>query len=226
MNDLVVELNELTKHFKSGDEQITVLDNLTISFKKGDKVIVTGDSGSGKSTMLNLIAGLESPSGGSILAGPHRVDLMSETQLSAFRKDYIGLIFQFHYLLKDFTALENIILPARMSGMHPAKAKSLALELLDSVGLVNRKSHYPTQLSGGERQRIAVARALINSPEVILADEPTGNLDEHNSKIVEELLFSIVDKYDKTLVLVTHDRNLCQRGDVHFHLKNGVLESV
>lgn len=223
MSDTVVEVKNLTKKFKSGDEQITILDRLSVTFNRGSKVIVTGDSGSGKSTMLNLIAGLEAPTSGTISAGPHQIDKMNEIQLAAFRKDYIGLVFQFHYLLKDFTALENIVLPARMNGMPPARAKELGRELIESVGLTNRSTHYPTQLSGGERQRIAVARALINEPELILADEPTGNLDEHNSAIVEELLFSIVDRYNKTLVLVTHDRNLCQHGDVHYHLRKGVL---
>ena len=226
MNNYVVKLENLTKKFKSGDEIITVLDDLSISFKRGSKIIVTGDSGSGKSTMLNLIAGLESPTSGIISAGDYRLDKMSETQLASFRKEYVGLVFQFHYLLKDFNALENIMLPARMCGVPYLKAKKDAIELIESVGLKDRFKHYPMQLSGGERQRVAVARALINKPDILLADEPTGNLDEQNSAIIEELLFSIVAEFNTTLILVTHDKTLSSHGDIHYHLKHGVLESV
>lgn len=223
--NFIISLTNLTKKFKSGNEMITVLDSLSINFKCESKVIVTGESGSGKSTMLNLIAGLESPTSGSIEVAGAFIEKMRERQLALFRQKNIGLIFQFHYLLKDFTALENIMLPAQMSGQSKKMAKAQALELVDAVGLYDRISHYPSQLSGGERQRIAVARALINQPEIILADEPTGNLDITNSKIVEDLLFRMVDQYKKTLILVTHDLSICQYGDFHYHLTNGVLES-
>lgn len=225
MSDSIVTLTDLTKEFQSGEETIRVLDRLTVSFNAGSKVIVTGESGSGKSTMLNLIAGLEETTSGTVEVNGYAVDQMNETELALFRKKNIGLVFQFHYLLNDFTALENILLPARMGGMPLKQSKELATDLLHSVGLTNRATHYPTQLSGGERQRIAVARALINDPQIVLADEPTGNLDEQNSSVVEDLLFSIVDQYQKTLVLVTHDKSLCQHGDVHYHLKGGVLEN-
>lgn len=219
----IILLTELTKKFFSGEEELTVLNQLSLSIREGAKVIVTGESGCGKSTMLNLIAGLEAPTSGSILVDGHSVETMDEKFLADFRRKTIGLIFQFHYLLKDFNALENIFLPAVMSGRGKKEAKEEALELLDAVGLSQRAKHYPSQLSGGEQQRIAVARALINKPQILLADEPTGNLDEKNSRIVEKLLFDLVERYKKTLILVTHDLSLCEAGDFHYHLVNGIL---
>ncbi len=220
----IISLRNLTKVFKSGDESLTILDSLNMDFYKGNKVIVTGESGSGKSTMLNLIAGLDSPTAGTIRVVDYAVESMKEKQLANFRAKNIGLIFQFHYLLKDFTAIENIMLPAEMNGVPKNIARERAIELVESVGLLARMGHYPSQLSGGERQRIAVARALINQPEIILADEPTGNLDPANSKIISDLLFKMVEKYNKTLILVTHDQVLTQHADFHYHLVNGILE--
>lgn len=222
-NNEIILLTDLTKKFFSGEEELTVLNRLSLSLPKSSKVIVTGESGCGKSTMLNMIAGLESPTSGSILVDGYAVEKMHERELADFRRKTIGLIFQFHYLLKDFTALENIYLPAVMSGRAKKEAKEQALELLHAVGLSERAKHYPSQLSGGEQQRVAVARALINEPKILLADEPTGNLDEKNSRVVEQLLFDIVEKYQKTLILVTHDLSLCGAGDHHYHLVNGLL---
>jgi lipoprotein-releasing system ATP-binding protein len=151
------------------------------------------------------------------------VSRLAESELTVFRNSVVGLIFQFHYLLDDFTALENVFLPAYMAGANQADAAERARKLLEEVRLTHRESHYPIQLSGGERQRAAVARALVNDPELILADEPTGNLDEANSRAVEEILFALVREHRKTLILVTHDHVLAELGDVRLHLEGGEL---
>lgn len=220
----IISLRELTKRFQSGEESILVLNSLTMDFAAGKKVIVTGESGSGKSTLLHLIAGLESVTSGSIEVAGERVDRMKERQLALFRRKTIGLVFQSHYLLKDFTAMENILLPAEMIGTPHKEAKRKAMQLIEAVGLTHRIRHYPAQLSGGERQRVAVARALINNPELVLADEPTGNLDPANAFAVSQLLFQMVDDARKSLLLVTHDQGLKGQGDLHCHLREGILK--
>ena len=148
---------------------------------------------------------------------------MNERQKNDFRKNVLGLVFQFHYLLKDFTAVENIFLPAYMAGVPKKQAMEKALQLLEDIGLSDRKDHLPSELSGGERQRVAVARSLVNNPELILADEPTGNLDPENSVLIGDMLFSLSEKYGKTLVLVTHDMNLASKGDVVYSIEKGSL---
>ena len=151
------------------------------------------------------------------------MELLDEDGLSKYRREYVGLIFQFHYLLKDFTALENVFMPAYMKGESKKIAMDKAKKLLDDVGLSDRMNHLPSQLSGGERQRVAVARSLINNPSLILADEPTGNLDPANARLIGDLLFSIAEKYRKTLILVTHDMSLASKGDLIYSIKDGIL---
>ncbi|MBO5235688.1 MAG: ABC transporter ATP-binding protein [Spirochaetaceae bacterium] len=193
---------------------------------RGTKVVIVGESGSGKSTLLNIIGGLDSPTNGSVKVGGYQVNNLSENELAEFRSKYIGLIFQFHYLLNDFTALENVFLPAYMAGMQKKQAMENAKALLVDVGLEKRLSHLPSQLSGGERQRVAVARSLIQNPQLILADEPTGNLDPGNAAIIGDMLFSMVEKYNKTLILVTHDRELASKGDIQYKISQGGLVEV
>ena len=222
----ILNIENLRKNFASGDENLEILKDLSFVLPEQRTLIITGESGSGKSTLLNCIAGLEPVSSGKILCSGWKVTELSEHWLSEYRKQTIGFIFQFHYLLEDFTALENVMLPAYMAGEKKKSAQDRARSLLSEVNLAKRGHHYPSELSGGERQRVAVARAFVNEPVLILADEPTGNLDEYNSGIVEEILFSLVQRHGKTMILVTHDREIAKRGDLHKHLETGVLCSV
>ncbi len=223
MNDSVLRLEGIRKEFPSASEQLCILDNLEMDIRRSTRVIITGESGCGKSTLLNIIGGLETPTAGTITAGPYQVNTLDEKGLTAYRSTYLGLVFQFHYLLKDFTALENVMLPAYMTGIPKKEALERARSLLVDVNLEHRLSHFPSQLSGGERQRAAVARALVNNPELVLADEPTGNLDPANAALVKELLFSVVARYHKTLLLVTHDAELSRAGDLCLRLHEGRL---
>lgn len=222
----IVLISGLTKTFSSASEKLVIFDKLNFSIEEGKKISITGESGSGKSTFLNILGGLESADSGEIIAGSYKVHSLDEKSLTEYRSSFLGLVFQFHYLLKDFTALENVMLPALIAGRSKKEIKEKALSLLEDVKLVERKNHFPSQLSGGERQRVAVARSLINSPSLILADEPTGNLDPANAETVQNLLFSVVDKHKKTLVLVTHDQNIASMTDISYKLYKGNLEEV
>jgi lipoprotein-releasing system ATP-binding protein len=222
----IVAMEHIAKRFTSGQEEVVVLQDINLTVGSGDVVTISGESGSGKSTLLNILGGLELPSAGTVRAAGYRVDELSEHQLTRYRNSILGLVFQFHYLLRDFTAEENVMLPAFMAGTARKRAVERAQALLDSVGLADRRGHFPTQLSGGERQRVAVARALVNEPRLILADEPTGNLDENHSQEVESMLFDLVRQVGTTLVLVTHDPRLAARGDRCYRLEHGVLNDV
>ncbi len=222
----IVVIKGLEKTFVSQSEKLTVISNLDMSVQRGQKAVIVGESGSGKSTLLNIIGGLERISKGSVVVGKYNVSELDERDLADYRSHFLGLVFQFHYLLKDFTALENIFLPSFMAGVPKKEAMERAKKLLNDVGLSERASHLPSELSGGERQRVAVARSLVNNPELILADEPTGNLDPANSVMIGDLLFSMAEKYNKTLILVTHDMKLAEKGDVRYSIKSGKLEIV
>ena len=219
----ILHINSIKKEFFTGHEKIEVLKDINLVVTQGTTVLITGESGSGKTTLLNLIAGMDSPTSGKILIRGIEVTALTEEELTQFRRNTIGIIFQFHFLLKGFNALENVMMPAFIAGIPGKKAKKRAEQLLNDVNLLHRKNHYLVQLSGGERQRVAVARSLMNDPDIIIADEPTGNLDEKNSKNVEDILFDLVKRYNKTLLLVTHDRNLAGRGNRHFAIEHGVL---
>lgn len=222
----IVEIKNLEKTYETDSEKLTILKNVNLSVEQGTKVVITGESGSGKSTLLNMIGGIDTVTAGSIVAGKWNIPQLSENEIAEYRSSFLGLIFQFHYLLKDFSALENVYLPAYMAGMAKKEAIEKAETLLQDVGVYERKNHLPSQLSGGERQRVAVARSLINNPQLILADEPTGNLDRTNASLIGDILFSMVEKYNKTLFLVTHDPALAARGDVCYTISNQKLEVV
>lgn len=218
-----IEVTQLHKSFSSGSETLHVLNDLELSLSYGQSAVIMGKSGSGKSTLLHILGALEKADSGMILVDGKRLDGLSERQRERFRRESVGFIFQSHYLIEDFTLLENIMLPALLSGRDRRRTREYALELIERVGLYERKDHVPGTISGGERQRAAVARALICEPAVILADEPTGNLDEYNSSVIEELLFEILDRYQRSLILVTHDPSLKSRGTVSYELSHGVL---
>ena len=220
----ILEIENLEKKYISESESLTVLKDLNLTVESGKKVVIVGESGSGKPTLLNIIGGIDKASSGTVRAGKWILNELSEAQLSEYRSKYLGLVFQFHYLLKDFTALENVAMPALIAGMPKKEAYERAGQLLQDVGVYERKDHLQSQLSGGERQRVAVARSLINNPQLLLADEPTGNLDPANAEKIGQLLFSIVDKYSKTLILVTHDMNLASKGDFQYRIVEGKLQ--
>lgn len=226
MSERIVLVEGVYKTYLSGSEEIRVLRNANLQASLGESVAVVGASGCGKSTLLNLIGGLDRVDSGSIRACGYEVDRLGEKSLTAYRSRGVGFVFQFHYLLKDFTALENVMLPALMAGTTRRRTKSDAEALLERVRMNNRASHFPAQLSGGERQRIALARALINNPDLVLADEPTGNLDEDHKAIVSDLLFSETAGLGKVLILVTHSQDLALRADRCLRLTEGQLTRI
>jgi lipoprotein-releasing system ATP-binding protein len=203
-----------------------VLHDLDLSIEPGSRVAITGASGCGKSTLLSILGGLDKPSGGSLRVGGLHLEALAERELTDYRAGTVGFVFQFHYLLKDFSALENVALPAYMRGEKKAVAYERARVLLSDMGLGDRLDHLPGALSGGERQRAAIARALINKPSLVLADEPTGNLDAVSAKAVRELLFGLSCRYGTTLVLVTHDPEFAAQADQRYVLEDGKLRAA
>ena len=222
----ILTVKNLEKTYKTDIETLTVLKNLNFEAIEGSKTAIVGESGSGKSTLLNIIGSIDTATGGTVQAGKWNLTSLSEREKSEYRSSFLGLVFQFHYLLKDFTALESVFMPAFMAGVPRKTAEEKARALLEDVGLSKRISHLPSELSGGERQRVAVARALINDPPLILADEPTGNLDPANAVLISELLFSMADKYRKTLILVTHDLKIAEKCADRYTIADGRLEKL
>ena len=220
---IMVSAEGLVKNYASGDETLHILRGVSFSIPAGLSAAISGQSGSGKSTLLNILGGLDRSDGGKAFVGDAEITALPEKSLAAYRSKKVGFIFQFHYLLKDFTALENVMLPAYIAGMKKKESLERARELLSDVRLADRAKHYPSQLSGGERQRVAVARSMVNDPDLILADEPTGNLDPDNSAMVAELLYAGAEKWGKTLLVVTHDATLAARASSRYTLENGLL---
>jgi lipoprotein-releasing system ATP-binding protein len=224
MNEtILLRVTNIVKNYVSGTETLNILKGINFEIGEGMSAAVSGRSGSGKSTLLNIIGGLDRADEGSVLIGNDEITSLSEKEMSLYRSKRIGFIFQFHYLLKDFTALENVMLPAYIAGVKKKDAMNTAMSLLADVKLVDRCGHFPSQLSGGERQRVAVARSMVNDPALILADEPTGNLDPQNSEIVAKLLYEGAQKRGKTLIVVTHDKNVAARASIQLFLENGQL---
>ena len=203
-----------------------ILRGVDLTLDRGEAVAIVGASGSGKSTLLHLLGALDQPTAGSVLLDGIDIATLGDEEAAAVRNRRLGFVFQFHHLLLDFTALENVMVPALIQGASSARAKERAAELLRQVGLGDRLGHKPGELSGGEQQRVAVARALVNHPLVILADEPTGNLDTDTSEQVREVLFALKDRYGVALLVVTHNRQLAARAERVLRLHLGVLEDV
>lgn len=219
---LVVE--DLWKSYRSGEETIRVLTGLRLRVDRGELVAVTGESGSGKSTLLHLLGAMERPDRGSLRIAGRELGTLDETELAAFRNRTIGFVFQFHHLLPEFSAVENVMFPLLLRRVAFGEARRRAEELLEEVGLAHRAHHQPGELSGGEQQRLALARALVGSPDLLLADEPTGNLDAKTSGRIHELLVEIHRRHRLTSVLVTHSSVLAACCHRRFVLRDGVLE--
>lgn len=215
----MITLQNVTKTVRSGTEDLTILDDVSLTIPDGEFVSVTGASGSGKSTLLGLIAGLDAPTTGSILIDGEDITKMSEDDLADVRSNKIGFIFQSFHLIPSLTAFENILIPMEILGLKDAKPR--AEHLLSDVELTNRGHHYPSELSGGEQQRIAIARAFANQPKILLADEPTGNLDSKNGSHIFDLMTAMHTRNNVTLVLVTHDNNLAEMAQRQVILKDG-----
>jgi lipoprotein-releasing system ATP-binding protein len=208
---LIVRAEAIQKHYVKNHSVIQILRSIDFELFKGERVAIMGASGVGKSTLLHILGTLEPPTSGRLLFGPSQINLslMPPDQLAQFRNQKLGFVFQFHYLLPELTALENAMMPAMIAGLSEKHARSLASTMLDAVGLRSRLTHRPSELSGGEQQRVAIARALLLKPELIFADEPTGNLDSSNRKLVMELLLGLAKQHQMSLLLVTHDPEIC-----------------
>ena len=215
----MIQLQGITKSFGS----LQVLRGIDLNIDKGEVVSIVGPSGAGKTTLLQIMGTLDAPDNGTITIDGTLVSRMKEKELSAFRNKHIGFVFQFHQLLPEFTALENVMIPAFIAGVGQKEATASALELLEFMGLTDRAGHKPNELSGGEKQRVAVARALINHPAVILADEPSGSLDTHNKEELHQLFFDLRNRFGQTFVIVTHDEGLARITDRTVHMVDGEI---
>lgn len=224
MNKIILSTENLVKTYQTTKKtKLEVLKSISLEIEKDKISVIIGASGAGKSTLLHLLGGLDRPDNGKVFFDGRNIFDFSDEKLAKFRNKYIGFVFQFHHLLPEFTAVENVAIPQMIQGISLSNALKKAEELIDSVGLIERINHKPAELSGGEQQRVAVARALANDPSIIFADEPTGNLDSANSEAIHKIIADLRDKYNKTFVIVTHNNNLVKLADSVFEMKDGKI---
>ncbi|RRD93990.1 ABC transporter ATP-binding protein [Clostridiales bacterium COT073_COT-073] len=221
-----MELRGVRKVYEMGQEKVVALDHIDLDVYKGEIICLLGPSGSGKSTLLNMMAGLEKPTSGTIYYAKFPIHKMNENQLAEFRRKYIGFVFQQYNLINTFTALENITLPLTFKGEGKRKRNLAGKDILNQVGLGDRMYHKPTEMSGGQQQRVSIARAFVNRPELIFADEPTGNLDTKTSDDMMKMMVRMVRKDKKTLIIVTHDEELSEYADRIVHIRDGNIQSI
>ncbi|MCF6299133.1 MAG: lipoprotein-releasing ABC transporter ATP-binding protein LolD [Thiomicrorhabdus sp.] len=226
MSEFVLQAKELSKSFTDAAVQITVFTDVNLAIKPGEKVAIVGASGSGKSTLLHILAGLDQPDSGEVLLNGASFSQQKDTPRGRLRNQYMGFVYQFHHLLPELSALENVMLPLRVRRTAAKEAQTTAEKLLTRVGLADRAHHKPSELSGGERQRVAIARALITEPKCILADEPTGNLDDTSADQVFQLLLELNQEFNTALVIVTHDLALASKMDRQLRLSGGHIQEV
>lgn len=226
MSDPIIDCRQLTKTYDDGASQVDVLKALDLTVYKGERLAIIGQSGSGKSTLLHLLGALDTPSEGQVVINGTDIHQLSAKKQGDFRNKHLGFVYQFHHLLAEFTALENVAMPLLIRGDKPSIAKEKAMKLITKVGLANRHNHKPGEMSGGERQRISLARALVTEPTCVLADEPTGNLDQQTAEETYALMLELNQSLATSFVIVTHDRKLATRMDRTLRLINGHLEAV
>ena len=225
MNNIIMKLEDIDKFYMETGNKLHILKKLNLEVKRGEFVSILGKSGSGKSTLLNIMGLLDKIDGGKIWIDDKEVSSLNEVERNNIKNHFLGFVFQFHYLMSEFTALENVMIPALLNNFkNKSEIEKEAKELLEIVGLAERIKHKPNQLSGGEKQRVAIARAMINKPKLILADEPTGNLDEDTGELIFSLFRKINKEHNQSIVVVTHARDLSQVTDRQIYLKRGVLE--
>lgn len=225
MKDFILKAESISKSYmsESEDSRLHVLDNVSLEIQKGTITSIVGSSGSGKSTLLHILGGLDKPDSGKVFWGDLEITSLNSDRLAEFRNKNVGFVFQFHHLLPEFSALENVFMPSLIGGNSMEYSKKRALELLDIFGIKERANHRPTQLSGGEQQRVSMARALMNNPQLILADEPTGNLDATNTKLMLDELYKLRDEFNVTVLLITHEKAIAEKSDVILEIKNGTI---
>lgn len=223
--DIVLQSQQIVKSFpsRSGEGTIDVLEGVSVDIHRAEITAIVGSSGSGKSTLLHILGGLDHPDSGSVFWNGDSIFTLDSETLAAKRNRSIGFVFQFHHLLPEFTALENVLMPALIGGSAYSNASKRALDLLDRFGIADRAAHRPAHLSGGEQQRVSMARALMNNPSVILADEPTGNLDEENTDLILNELIQLRDSEEVGMILITHEKDIAARCDTVYELKQGLL---
>lgn len=222
----IIKIKDLRKVYRMGNERVVALDNISLDINKGECCCILGTSGSGKSTLLNMIAGLEKPTKGLINVKGNRIDKMNEKKVTKFRQKHVGFVFQSYNLLPNLTALENVAMPLIFTGMNKKKREKEAKRMLSAVGLGDRLRHRPSQMSGGQQQRVSIARAFVGTPEIVFADEPTGNLDTKTTMEVMKLITTIAKDNNQTLIIVTHDVETSVYANRVIHVRDGLIESI